>query len=344
MRTAAAAARLCGGVFAPHGMAFVIYGNFIDISAPPWYIIKQGLPHFAGKKYRKNGGGFVNFDILKNTDTVYITGHRNPDADSLVSAKIMRDILRHNGIDAEWVFFAGDNVDPSSKMLLEDVLQERPTVICEDDIQDKKFLLVDHNDVMQSVLNVDSVLAAIDHHSESGQIKNLYISDYCCTALYIYMLFCGSYDFSDAQKQQIFRAFLSDSVFGKSSRYKPKDAEAVRFMGFDNDYEEYFKRYFVPTDLSDWRTAFAQNGIKSYKYTWAELKSGYIEAMDTALLAEYEKFVQNYDGNFLGIWIDYSVPKSYVYFKYNGQMHRYTYDCIASRAATVMPYIVKTFG
>ena len=29
----------------------------------------------------------MNFDIFDGIDTVYITGHRNPDADSIVSAR-----------------------------------------------------------------------------------------------------------------------------------------------------------------------------------------------------------------------------------------------------------------
>ena len=74
------------------------------------------------------------------------------------------------------------------------------------------------------------------------------------------------------------------------------------------------------------------------------MKSGYIEAMDTALMEEYKAFVENYDGNFLGIWLDYSVPKTYAFFKFGKDLHQYTYDCVASRAALIMPYIIETFG
>ena len=287
----------------------------------------------------------MNFDIFKNTDIVYITGHRNPDADSLVSAKIMQDILIDNGIDAQWVIWQNDNVDPSSQMLLEGIMDKQPLVLTDKDVAEKKFLLGDHKDVLQSVGEGAQIVAAVDHHSPSGQIENLFFSDHCCTALYIYMMFKDRYNFTDIQREQIFRAFLSDSVFGRSSRYKAdKDGSAVRVLGYSNDYDEYFKKYFIPTDLSDYHKAFAENGVKSYKYSWAEMKSGYIEAMDTALMAEYKAFVQNYDGNFLGIWLDYSVPQTYAFFKYNGKLHEYTYDCVASRAALIMPYIIKTFG
>lgn len=287
----------------------------------------------------------MDLNIFKNTDTVYITGHRNPDADSIVSAKIMADILNDNGIKAQWVFFKGDIVDPSSRMLLKASFDSKPLVITEAELEGKKFLLVDHNDVLQSVQKTERVLAAIDHHSDSGQIEQLHLSDYCCTALYIYMLFRNRYSFSDLQKKQIFYAVLGDSVFGRSSRYKPvKDGEAVKLLGYSTDYDEYFKKYFIPTDLSDPYKAFSENGVKSYKYSWARMKSGYIEAMDTALLQQYRDFVQGYDGNFLGIWLDYSVPKTYAFFKYGGQLYQYTYDCVASRAALIMPYIIKTFG
>lgn len=287
----------------------------------------------------------MDLNIFKKYDTVYITGHRNPDADSLVSAKIMQDILTDSGIKAQWVIWQGDKVDPVSASLLEDVMDRQPVVLPDSETNGKKFLLVDHNDVLQSVGDKSLAVAAIDHHSPSGQIEQLFFSDHCCTALYIYMMFRDRYSFSAAQKEQIFRAFLGDSVFGRSSRYKAeKDGSAVRLLGYSNDYEEYFKKYFVPTDLADYKTAFAENGIKSYKYSWAEMKSGYIEAMDIKLLAEYKSFVRNYGGNFLGIWLDYSVPKTYAFFKYNGKLYEYEYDCVASRAALIMPCIIKTFG
>ena len=287
----------------------------------------------------------MELNIFKNIDAVYITGHRNPDADSLVSAKIMQDILTDNGIKAQWVIWQSDVVDPSSELLLADIMDKKPIVLTDEEIAGKKFLLVDHNDVLQSVGEVPLAVAAIDHHSPSGQIENVYLSDYCCTALYIYMMFKDRYSFSNLQKQQIFHAVLGDSVFGRSSRYKPqKDGDGVKALGYTTDYDEYFKKYFIPTDLSNPHKAFSENGVKSYKYSWAEMKSGYIEAMDTDLMADYKAFVQNYDGNFLGIWLDYSVPKTYAFFKYNGELYEYVYNCVASRAALIMPYIIEAFG
>ena len=106
----------------------------------------------------------MNFNIFSNTDTVYITGHRNPDADSLVSAKIMQDILNDNGIKAQWVIWQGDKVDPVSASLLEDVMDKKPFVLTDEEITGKKFLLVDHNDVLQSVGDKNLAVAAVDHH------------------------------------------------------------------------------------------------------------------------------------------------------------------------------------
>ena len=123
-------------------------------------------------------GDFMNFEIFNGIDTVYITGHLNPDAASLVSAKIMQDILADNGINAQWIIWQGDKVDPVSASLLEDVMDKQPLVLADSEINGKKFLLVDHNDVSQSVGCTDNVIAAVDHHVDSGQIKNLFLSDY----------------------------------------------------------------------------------------------------------------------------------------------------------------------
>ena len=283
----------------------------------------------------------MDLKLFENYDTVYITGHKNPDADSLVSAKIMCDILTASGINAVWVFFDGDEIGKGDDRLLNDVMAEKPQILHRSDIGDKKFLLVDHNDVSQSVGSVKNVIAAIDHHVPSGQIQHTFMSDYCCTALYIYMMFKDRYNFSEEQKTQIFRAVLSDSVFGKSSRYKQSDTEALKVMGFDPDFEYYFKKYFLPTKLENIPEIFATNGLKTYDFGTNKLKSTYIYATDTEHLSDYRSFVENYDGSFVGIWIDYSVPKTYVYFKHKGVMQTFEYDCIASRAATIMPQIVK---
>lgn len=285
----------------------------------------------------------MDLSLFSGIDTVYVTGHRNPDADSLVSAKIMAEILSSKGINAVWTVFS-DDMGGKGEKLLEGILTEKPFVMDRGSIGSKKFLLVDHNDVAQSVGSTDNVIAAVDHHVESGQIKNLYLSDYCCTALYIFMLFKDSYSFSDRQKTQIFRAVLSDSTFGKSSRYRPaEDGAAINQLGFDTNFDSWFDRFFVPTDLSKAPGIFGTNGKKSYSFTGAQFDSTYIEATDSLLLDDYVKFIREYDGSFLGIWIDYSQPKTYVYFKNGGTMHHFTYNCIASRAATILPQVVKMF-
>ncbi len=120
----------------------------------------------------------MNFDIFKNIDMVYITGHRNPDADSLVSAKIMQDILKDNGVNAQWAVWQGDKADPVSIALLEDVMDKQPVVLNSSETGGKKFLLVDHNDVLQSIGDKSLAVGAIDHHSPSGQIENVHLSDY----------------------------------------------------------------------------------------------------------------------------------------------------------------------
>ena len=120
-------------------------------------------------------------------------------------------------------------------------------------------------------------------------------------------------------------------------------SQVVKALGFDTNYDEYFEKFFVPTDLSKAPEIFGKNGLKSYSFEKAQFVSTYIEATDTKLLCDYRQFVTDYDGDFLGIWIDYTQPKTFVYFKHNGTVHHLTYDCIASRAATIMPQIVKLF-
>ncbi|MEG1894896.1 MAG: DHH family phosphoesterase [Oscillospiraceae bacterium] len=285
----------------------------------------------------------MDLDYLKKYKQLYVIGHKNPDVDSFVSAKLMGEILCANGINAVWAVFSEDKVDEGDQRMIEDCCKEKPLVLDRTGIADSLFFLVDHNDVSQSVQDKNLVVGCVDHHADCMEIANAHFSDYCCTALFIYSEFKDSYEFSHLQKEQIYMAFLSDSNFAKGSRYKEKDEKLGATLGFSKDYEGMFLKYFIPTDLSkDLDRVFATNNIKSYKFPKGEFKGGIIEDMGTEKLPEYKRFVEEYNGNFFGLWIDYKGVKSYVYFKNKGKMASFEYDFIASRATTVVTDILKT--
>ena len=64
-------------------------------------------------------------------------------------------------------------------------------------------------------------------------------------------------------------------------------------------------------------------------------ESGYIESFGIKGMDEYENIIKTMQ-NFLGIWIDYNIPKTYVFFSYKNNFMKCKYNFVASRATTIL--------
>lgn len=279
----------------------------------------------------------MDYKILKKSEPIYIIGHSNTDADSIISSKLLSDILNYYSIKSYYVILNEkyDLDDYNRRMILE-CMDFNPLIISKEDINNHNYFLVDHNNPIQSVGEDANIIGCIDHHINSNKIKNCLLSNYCSTSLFIYSLFKDKYQFSDEQKYQIYMAFLNDSTFAKSSRYKKTDKKLVKTLGFNNNYNELFKKYFIPTNTNNGIKEVFKNGYKKHNINGIIFESSYIETFDNNLLNEYIKLIQEYNGNFLGIWINYDNNQTYAYFKYNNNIKIFNYNYIASRAATIL--------
>ena len=273
---------------------------------------------------------------LKNQKMIYVIGHSNIDIDSAVSSKIFSEILNKFGIRATYAVLEEKyNFDTYNQKMVDACMNFSPTIVKKDEIKEHIFFLVDHNDYLQSVGPEAKILGCIDHHPNSNRISSAIISDTCATALFIFKEFKKYYNFSDEQKFQIYMAFLNDSTFGKSSRYKESDEIIAKELGFKYDYNEMFRKYFIPTNLEQRIEDVLNNGLKSYKFGNIYFESGYVESFDTNRLKEYEEAIKKRE-NYLGIWIDYTNSKTYVIFNYIHKIKKWKYDFIASRATTIL--------
>lgn len=273
---------------------------------------------------------------LKKYEPIYVIGHSKIDIDSAISSKIFSEILNNFGIKSYYAILE-ENYDFNdyNKNMLNKSTTFKPKIIKYEDIKKHNYVLVDHNDPLQSVGIKAKIVGCIDHHSNCNKIKNAIITDYCSASLYMYKLFKDIYNFSKKQKFQIYMAFLNDSTFGKSSRYKKKDAELALELGFDMNFEKLFKEYFKPTNLNNGVENAIYNGHKQYQFGNATFESGYIEAFGIKDLEKYKEIIKNKQ-NFLGIWIDYCTSKTYVFFNYKSKFNEWEYNFVASRATTII--------
>ena len=262
---------------------------------------------------------------------IYVIGHNNPDADTIISSKLLADILGY-----EYAIIEGNDIEKSDINLIKDCMNYAPVIIKKDDISNHKYFLVDHNDVKQSVNDEKLVIGCIDHHPKIGYDKAI-IGEYCATALFIYQLYKDKYNFNEQQKKQIFMAVLSDSKFGRSSRYQEQDKLLIEKLGFTIT-DDYFFKYFLETELSLY--SFKNNGYKYYdKY---DLRSTYIERLGIEGIVNYQEFVRK-QNNFLGIWVDALNNKTYVFLNYKNNFITEEYPFLASRGTTVINDFIKRF-
>lgn len=276
----------------------------------------------------------------KKDAPIYVIGHSNIDIDSAVSSKIMSEIFNYFGIESHYaVLDTKYDFDDYNKNMVDSCMDFKPVIINRKDIDKYNWFLTDHNDRSQSVGEVAKVLGSIDHHPDAHNVENKILTDVCSVSLFIYSLFKDTYPFTNEQKYQIFLAFLNDSTFGKASRFKESDGILADELGFGNDYDVLFKKFFIPTDLSNGIMSKLRNGHKKYDFDGIKFESGYIERFDTIGLEEYIELVKN-ESSFLGLWIDYTKCITYVYFKFDNKLKEIKYNFIASRATTVLHDII----
>ena len=96
-------------------------------------------------------------------EKILITGHKNPDTDSICSSIIMEKIAKYFGADAEAVRLG--KLNKETEYVFKYLNKETQRMI--DKVDDgQKLILVDHNEAGQSVDNRENaeILAVIDHH------------------------------------------------------------------------------------------------------------------------------------------------------------------------------------
>jgi manganese-dependent inorganic pyrophosphatase len=109
--------------------------------------------------------------------SVYVTGHKNPDTDSVTAAIAYAELLKAQGEDA--IPSMQGEMNPETITVLERFGFAAPEIMT--DATGKTIALVDHNDLLQAPDNLDAnnVVAVVDHHKLGDVTTNNPI--FCCT-------------------------------------------------------------------------------------------------------------------------------------------------------------------
>lgn len=161
---------------------------------------------------------------------VYVTGHKNPDTDSVTAAIAYAELLKAKGTEA--IATMQGEMNPETQTVLNRFKTAAPEIMT--DASGKTIALVDHSDLKQAPdnLSADSVIAIVDHHKIGDVTTNnpifCYVKPVGCTGTVLKQLYDAE---GVAIQPQIaglmMSAILSDTVNFKSPTCTDEDKKAV---------------------------------------------------------------------------------------------------------------------
>lgn len=243
-----------------------------------------------------------------NNKEVYVIGHNNPDADSIISSYILSNILKSMNINSHFCVL-DKNYDYTfhDYKLLDDNFKYQPEILHD---TNKYFILVDHNDLQG--LKKDNVLGAFDHHIIKYEIDNIMEIEYASTSLLIYDLFKDKYRFNDEEIFLIGLATLSDTDYLTSTRFTDIDKEIYNELDLNIDVKEYQKKYFITTDFSLGIEKNFETNKKDYIRDNKKITRIQITSYDDNELEEYIRKAKEL--NYLLIWLNYEDETTTIYY------------------------------
>lgn len=257
---------------------------------------------------------------LKTIDSIYVIGHNNMDFDSYFSSYILSKILRSSNINAIFTILDDYNICDDDRKIVNDYKKENPVVLNRKDIENKNFILVDHNDIDQSLKNDNcNILFAIDHHIDSKKIKECYSVEYTSTLLYIYDLFKNMYKFTENEKELIALSVMTDSEYLTTTRFKDSDKKLYDKLNINFDSKEIQNKYFNTTNFSLSIDYNIKNNYKSYNIENININRVILKGYhkDRNNIDNYLKKLDKLYNNTILIWNEYDTLKTLVYFNLN---------------------------
>ena len=231
---------------------------------------------------------------------VFVTGHKNPDTDSICSALSYAALKQAQGVEAVAVRLG--EVNKETQYALDYFQVEAPELIAS--VEEKQaVMLVDHNEPAQSVDGLDKaeLLEIVDHHRLGGlNTANpifVHIEPVGCTATIITKMFgCQKVELPKKIAGLLLSAIVSDTVLFKSPTCTEQDkvaAEKLAVIAGVNLKEYGMAMLKAGADLGDLTPAqIAKTDSKPFSFGQYKAIVAQISVMDTAdILAKKAELV-----------------------------------------------------
>ena len=231
---------------------------------------------------------------------VFVTGHKNPDTDSICSALSYAALKQAQGVEAVAVRLG--EVNKETQYALDYFQVEAPELIAS--VEEKQaVMLVDHNEPAQSVdgLEKAELLEIVDHHRLGGlNTANpifVHIEPVGCTATIITKMFdCQKVELPKKVAGLLLSAIVSDTVLFKSPTCTEQDkaaAEKLAVIAGVNLKEYGMAMLKAGADMGDLTPAqIAKTDSKPFSFGNYKAIVAQISVMDTAdILAKKAELV-----------------------------------------------------
>lgn len=231
---------------------------------------------------------------------VFVTGHKNPDTDSICSALSYAALKQAQGVEAVAVRLG--EVNKETQYALDYFQVEAPELIAS--VEEKQaVMLVDHNEPAQSVDGLDKaeLLEIVDHHRLGGlNTANpifVHIEPVGCTATIITKMFdCQKVELPKKIAGLLLSAIVSDTVLFKSPTCTEQDkaaAEKLAVIAGVNLKEYGMAMLKAGADLGDLTPAqIAKTDSKPFSFGNYKAIVAQISVMDSAdILAKKAELV-----------------------------------------------------
>ncbi|WP_278763186.1 manganese-dependent inorganic pyrophosphatase [Liquorilactobacillus nagelii] len=175
-----------------------------------------------------------------------VFGHKSPDTDAIVAAKVFSYLQNQLGYDTEAV--ALGELNDETKFVLQHFEEPAPRIISAAKPEVDAVMLVDHNEAQQSVADLKDVQIThvVDHHRianfETAAPLYYHAEPLGCTSTILFKLFKQNEVTVPAKLAGLMlSAIISDTLLFKSPTTTPEDEAAVKALAeiADVDYQKY---------------------------------------------------------------------------------------------------------
>lgn len=221
-------------------------------------ILKYGVDISMNKNNLKLNKNNKKEKRKNKMDKIYITGHKNPDTDTIMSALVAEYLYTHLGYNVEAI--KQGELNPETKFAIEKTGLRIPNTITKL-TENSKVILVDHNNPMESLENITelNITNIIDHHAiklDLGSPTYVRTEPVGCTATILFKMFReNSIEIPKNIALAMLSAIISDSLLFKSPTCTDEDkkvaSELEKIAGINK--EEYgMEMLKAGTDLSSY--------------------------------------------------------------------------------------------